>query len=80
MSKKEYRCSGCNKLLMKDDSIKCTRCKEVVIVGTPCEFYEGCSHRLEKKRVGTIKNLLSTLPIAMREKMRMSSYREQKMN
>lgn len=78
MQKKEERCPSCNKLLMKDGEIKCPRCKEITIVGTPCEFYEGCTHRLEKKRFGTVKNLLNTLPIAMRERMRLSNYQPSK--
>lgn len=79
MAKREVRCEGCNKLLMRDDSIKCPRCKEVVMVGTPCEFYENCSHRLENKRLTTITSLINTLPIAMKEKMRFSSYGTQRM-
>jgi len=74
MSKKEVRCSSCNKLLMKDSEIKCPRCKEIVVVGTPCEFYDSCSHREERSRFGTVKKLINTLPIAMKERMRLSNY------
>ena len=75
MAKEEVRCSACNKLLMRDGEIKCPRCKEMVAVGQPCEFYETCTHRLERSRLGRIKNLLNTLPIGMKEKMRMSNYK-----
>jgi len=75
MSKREVRCSHCNKLLMKESEIKCPRCKEINVVGEPCEFFESCSHRMERKRFGTVKNLLNTLPIAMKEKMRLSNYK-----
>lgn len=75
MSKRETRCSHCNKLLMKESEIKCPRCKSINLVGEPCEFFESCSHRMEKKHYGTVKNLLHTLPIAMKEKMRLSNYK-----
>ncbi|MFA5103706.1 MAG: hypothetical protein WC527_00785 [Candidatus Margulisiibacteriota bacterium] len=74
MSSKEERCPSCNKLLMKEGEIKCPRCKEVVAVGTPCEFFEACPHRRDMSRYGTVKKLLNTLPVAMKERMRLSNY------
>ncbi len=76
MAKKEIRCSSCNKLLMREAEIKCPRCKEIKIVGFPCEFFNECSHRLQKKRAGTVRNLLNTLPIGMREKIRLSNFEQ----
>ena len=75
---KDVRCPSCNKLLMKDGEIKCQRCKELVPIGEPCEFFETCSHRMERKRFGTVKNLLNSLPIGMKEKTRLSNYHSMK--
>jgi len=79
-TKKEIRCGACNKLLMRDGEIKCPRCKEVTLVGLLCEYFESCSHRLERSRLGTIKKMLNTLPIAMKERMRLSNYSPEKYN
>ncbi len=63
---------------MKEGEIKCQRCKSIVIIGTPCEFFESCTHRLERKRIGTYKNMLNSLPIGFKEKIRLSSYNASK--
>lgn len=70
----EVRCEACNKLLMKEGEIKCPRCKEITVVGDVCEFATNCGHRVERKRYGKIRNMLSTLPIAMRERMRLAHF------
>ncbi|MFA5098197.1 MAG: zinc ribbon domain-containing protein [Candidatus Margulisiibacteriota bacterium] len=75
MSKKEIRCSSCNKLLLKDGQIKCPRCKEITEVGTPCQYYDGCTHRQEKSRSDMMQKMYGTLPIGAREKVRLSNYR-----
>lgn len=71
---KEERCPTCNKLLMKSGEIKCPRCKEIVHIGMPCQFYTECSHRKELERLSTIKKMIKTLPVAMKERMRLSNY------
>lgn len=74
MPKKEFRCASCNKLLMKGAEIKCQRCKEIVVVGNPCEYFDDCPHRLKKNKLSSMKNLINTFPIAMKERLRLSTY------
>ena len=72
---REVRCGSCNKLLMRDGEIKCPRCKEIAVVGEMCEFADSCEHRMERQRYGKIRNMLNTLPIAMRERMRLAHFK-----
>ncbi len=68
----DLRCPDCNKLLMRDGEIKCSRCKGIVTVGEPCEHYEGCSHKSEETSLNSIVNLLNMIPVSKQYGMRLS--------
>jgi phage FluMu protein Com len=67
MEEKETRCPHCQKLLMKNNSIKCSRCKSIVGINCGHHNFDGSLEKKYHTDIDEVKKIIAKWPIPLQE-------------